>query len=562
MGYSCQWDTPGDSYKVYINTPDFRTIVCCNWARPNSGETDREITIEIKRYVYNALRIRISFHLEDDFDPEYKIFPYNANILLINHWVILFAERLTELLEYVDNHESRIEITLGTEKSKKKRRHQITLGDDISHTIGIVSEAVYLIEPGEIGLTSAVLSAMANRIVYPDGKTLIQDAKNTGLGDITAENYEESVKAALSSKRWQEPLYALKPFHSLMRACGSLIIHPSTPVPGYMSRFDRKNVNLDIMLSRSSSTGVRPMSLRQLELIQRIISHDSGMILLGNSLLSPGTSKTMTSILSEETLDMSTDLLSESAVEVCQEALMTATPDEALSIPGVLAMRVVIRSLASSMDSADEWKHLRSVFLDNTDRIMHPVQDVASVCPQMGIVRLYVNDILALAGLLDNHLGISSDSMSILALTRKQFLAGNAFRRVNKTMQLYHTGVIKAELSPYSSLRDSMGPLARDVFEPLIVSLLTIAGVEPNPNTSISSTKEFCSIMISLVETLSVLERNTQRPQLIQEAEQGIVVENTQKTDLKTEKRADNRGITEQVPVRRTSTTDAGLEDY
>ena len=230
------------------------------------------------------------------------------------------------------------------------------------------------------------------------------------------------------------------------------------------------------------------------------------MILLGNSLLSPGTSKTITSILSEETLDMSTDLLSETAVEVCQEALMTATPDEALSIPGVLAMRAVIRSMAVSMDSADKWKHLRSVFLDNTDRIMHPVQDVASVCPQMGIVRSYVTDILALAGLLDNHLGSSSNDVSILSLTRKQFLAGNAFRRVNKTMQLYHTGVIKAELSPYSSLRDSMGLLARDAFEPLIVSLLTIVGVEPNPSTSISSTKEFCSIMIPLVEILSAVE--------------------------------------------------------
>ena len=508
--WTTQWDIPGDSYKVYINTPDFRTIVCCNWARPNSGETDREITIKIKRYVYNALRIRISFHLEDDFDPEYKIFPYSANILLINHWVVLFAERLTELLEQVDNYDSRVEIALSTKKSKKKRRHQITLGDDISHTIGIVSEAVYLIEPGEIGLTSAVLSAMANRIVYPDGKTLIQDAKNTGLGDITAENYDESVKAALSSNRWQEPLYALKPFHSLMRACGSLIIHPSTPVPGYMSRFDRKNVNLDVMLGRSASTGVRSMSLRQLELIQRIINHDSGMILLGNSLLSPGTSKTMTSILSEETLDMSADMLAESAIEVCQEALMTATPDEALSIPGVLAMRAVVRSMAVSMKPENEWEYLRSVFLDDTDRIMHPVQDIASVCPQMGIVRSYITDILALAGLLDNHLGISSDDMSILSLTRKQFLAGNVFRKVNKTMQLYHTGVIKMETSPYSSLRDSMGPLARDVFEPLIVSLLTIAGVEPNPSTSVSSTKEFCSIIIPLVETLSTIERNDQ----------------------------------------------------
>lgn len=509
QNWTTRWDSPGDSYKVYTNTPDFRTLISCNWARPNSGDTDREVTIEVERHRSNIPEIRISFYLEDDFDSEYKIFPYSANILLINHWVVLFAERLTELLEHVDNYDSRVEIALSTKKSKKKRRHQITLGDDTSRTIGIVSESVYLIEPGEIGLTSAVLSAMANRIIYPDGKTLIQDAKNTGLGDITTENYEESVNAALSSNRWQKPLYALKPFHSLMRACGSLIIHPSTPVPGYLSRFDRKNANLDIMLSRSAST-VRSMSLRQLELIQRIINHDSGMILLGNSLLSPGTSKTMTSILSEDTLDMDTDLLADSASRVCQEVLMTATPDEALSIPGVLAMRAVIRSLAVSMDSADEWEHLRSVFLDDTDRIMHPVQDVASVCPQMGIVRSYVTDVLALAGLLDNHLGISSDDMSILSLTRKQFLAGNAFRRVNKTMQLYHTGVIKMEVSPYSSLRDSMGPLARDVFEPLLVSLLTIAGIAPDPSISVSSTKEFCSIMIPLVKTLSAVEQNDQ----------------------------------------------------
>lgn len=504
-----RWDTPGDSYKVYTNISDFRTLISCNWTRFSTGYTDREVTIEVERYSSNTSKIKVSFYLEDDFDPEYKIFPYNTNILLINHWVALLAERLTELLEHVDNYDSRVEITLSTKKSKKKRRHQVSLDDDISHAIGIVSEAVYLIEPGETGLTAAVLSAMANRINYPDGKTLIQDAKSTGLGDITTEKYEESVKAALSSNRWQEPLYVLKPFHSLMRACGSLLIYPSTPVPGYMSRFDRKNANIDVILSRSASTGVRPMSLRQLELIQRIISHDSGMILLGNSLLSPGTSKTMTSILSEETLDMSTDLLADSASIVCQEALMTATPDEALSIPGVLTMRAVIRSLAVSMDSVDEWEHLRSMFLGDTNRVMHPVQDVASVCPQIRIVRSYVTDILAFAGLLDNHLGISSDSMSILALTRKQFLAGNAFRRVNKTMQLYRTGVIKTEVSTYSSLRDSMGPLARDVFEPLIVSLLTIVGVEPNPSTSVSSTKEFCSIMIPLVETLSSIERNT-----------------------------------------------------
>lgn len=511
QNWSTRWDAPGDSYKVDASTHDFKAMVSCNWSRPKSGESDREVTIEVERYVSKIPEIRIAFYLKDDFDSDYKIFPENAKILLKNHWVVLFAERLTELLEHVDNYDSRVKITLSTENPGRKYRPNIDFTGKVSHTISIVSEAVSLIESGEIGLTAAVLSAMVNRIIYPDGKTLIQDvANNTGLGDITAERHEQSVDAALNNDRWNEPLYALKPFHSLMRACGSLIIHPSTPVPGYMSRFDYQNTNINVNLSDNAYAGINPTSIKQLGLIQKIIRHDPGMALLGNSLLSPGTSKTLNGILSEEASSMGTDLLADSAVKSCQEALMMTTPDEALSIPSVLAMRTVIRSLTASMNSESEWEHLRSEFLNGTNRIIHPVQGVSSVCPQMKIVESYITDILALANLLDNHLEISSDNMSILSLTRKQFLAGNAFRKVNNTMQLYHTGAIKTEMRPYSSLRDSMRSLARDAFEPLIVSLLTIAGVEPNPSTSVSSTKEFCSIMIPLVKTLSSIERNAQ----------------------------------------------------
>ena len=510
QNWGTRWDTSGESYQVVASTPDTKALVSCNWSRPKSGGTDREVVIETERHNSKIPEIRIVFYLKDNFDSDYNIFPYSANILLINHWVVLFAERLIELLEHVDNYESRVEITLSTENPKKKYGLDIDFAGKVSHTISIVSEAVNLIEPGEIGLTAAVLSAMANRITYPDGKSLIQDAKNMGLGDITAENHEKSVERALSSNRWNEPLYALKPFHSLMRACGSLIIHPSTPVPGYMSRFDYRITNINVNLSDAVYGGVRPTSLRQMELTQKIISHNSGMTLLGNSLLSPGTNKTVTSILSEEVPNMGADLLSDSAVKVFQEALMMTTSNEALSVNRVLAMRAVIRSLAASMKSENEWEHLRSVFLSDTDRIMHPVQDVSGVCPQMRIVESYVTDILALANLLDNHLEISSSSMSILSLTRKQFLAGNAFRKVNKTMQLYHTGAIKTELRPYVSLKDSMSSIARDVTKPIVISLCTVAGIEPDSNTSASSMKDFCSIMIPLVKTLSTVEQNAQ----------------------------------------------------
>ena len=118
--WTTQWDIPGDSYKVYTNTPDFRTIISCNWTRFSTGDTDREVTIKVERYSSNTTEIRISFYFEDDFDPEYKIFPYSANILLISHWVALLAERLTELLEHVDNYDSRVEIALSTKKSKKE----------------------------------------------------------------------------------------------------------------------------------------------------------------------------------------------------------------------------------------------------------------------------------------------------------------------------------------------------------------------------------------------------------------------------------------------------------
>ena len=505
--WTTRWDTPGDSYQVVTSTPDVKALVSCNWTGVLNS-IDREVTIEVERQNNSRIpEIRIVFSLKDNFDPDYQLFPYGASTLLKNHWVVLFAERLIELLDYVEDYSSRVEVTLSTEKPRNRYRHESDSAVKVSHTISIVSEAAYLIEPGEIGLTSAVLSAMANRINYPDGKTLIQDAKNTGLGDITAENYEESVKAALSNNRWQEPLYALKPFHSLMRACGSLVIHPSTPVPGYMRRFDNKNTNINVVLNDAIYADIKPMSLRQLELIQRIISQDSGMALLGDSLLIPGDNKTLTGILSEEASNMRTDMLTDSAVKVFQDALMVATPDEALSIPRVLAMRAVIKSLAASMRSESEWERLRSEFINDTNRIMHPVQGVASVHPQMRIVGSYVTDILALAELLDNHLGNGSDSMSILALTRRQFLTGHLFKRVNKTMQLYQTGVIKMEIMPYGSLRDSMRTIARDAIKPLLYSLSTIAGVDPDLDIPVSGTKKFCNIAVLLVQILSATGR-------------------------------------------------------
>ena len=80
QNWTTRWDTPGDSYKVYTNTSDFRTLISCNWNRFNTGDTDREVTIEVERYSSNTSKIKVSFYLEDDFDPEYKIFPYNTNM--------------------------------------------------------------------------------------------------------------------------------------------------------------------------------------------------------------------------------------------------------------------------------------------------------------------------------------------------------------------------------------------------------------------------------------------------------------------------------------------------
>ena len=230
QNWTTRWDTPGDSYQVVTSTPDVKALVSCNWTGVLNS-IDREVSIEVERQNSRIPEIRIVFSLKDNFDPDYQLFPYGASTLLKNHWVVLFAERLIELLEHVEDYTSRVEVTLSTEKPRNRYRHESDSAVKVSHTISIVSEAAYLIEPGEIGLTSAVLSAMANRINYPDGKSLIQDAKSMGLDDITMENHEKSVKRALSSDRWNEPLYALKPFHSLMRVCGSLIIHPSTPVP-------------------------------------------------------------------------------------------------------------------------------------------------------------------------------------------------------------------------------------------------------------------------------------------------------------------------------------------
>jgi hypothetical protein len=56
-------------------------------------------------------------------------------------------------------------------------------------------------------------------------------------------------------------------------------------------------------------------------------------------------------------------------------------------------------------------------------------------------------------------------------------------------------------------LRDSMRTIARDAIKPLLYSLSTIAGVDPDLDIPVSGTKKFCNIAVPLVQILSATGR-------------------------------------------------------
>lgn len=118
-----------------------------------------------------------------------KLIPNKASLLLENHWMTLLAERLLELIASIEVH---------PEVSGKSSRSfffriitEVASGTDYDErfsletkALEILAEAVPRIQPGEVGLTSALLSMMEMKVEFNNADEFFNYAHKLGIDKV------------------------------------------------------------------------------------------------------------------------------------------------------------------------------------------------------------------------------------------------------------------------------------------------------------------------------------------------------------------------------------------
>ena len=142
------------------------------------------------------------------------ILPSKASVLLENHWMTLFAERLLELLN---------SITIPTRTPEKPHsgfffRVTTEVADGTNYderlsletkALRVLVDAVIKVQPGEVGLTSALLSMLEVKVEFSDDGEMLQYAHKLGIDKVKYKSGDEYV------------------FPTVLHAARTLLIPPS-----------------------------------------------------------------------------------------------------------------------------------------------------------------------------------------------------------------------------------------------------------------------------------------------------------------------------------------------
>lgn len=116
-----------------------------------------------------------------------KIVPNKAEEYLNGHWLTILAERIVEVVSCVNSNEYGynelvIEFSHGMD-TKLDKEFSSAL-----NALRFTKEIAPRIQPGRVGITSALLSMLKLSTVYPSTDALIQEAEKVGLAELTTEN--------------------------------------------------------------------------------------------------------------------------------------------------------------------------------------------------------------------------------------------------------------------------------------------------------------------------------------------------------------------------------------
>lgn len=116
--------------------------------------------------------IGISLNLDTDESPydNYLLHLINEERIAKDHWLILFVRRLAELLACTHHRQGRLSIGILSETGN----------------MALIRNSVHMIEPGQAGLTAALVSAIALTDIFNSLEDIERFARTTGVIDVVS----------------------------------------------------------------------------------------------------------------------------------------------------------------------------------------------------------------------------------------------------------------------------------------------------------------------------------------------------------------------------------------
>lgn len=185
--------------------------------------------------------ISISLNLDTDENPydNHLLHLINENRIAEDHWLILFVRRLAELLACTQYRKGRLSIGILPETGN----------------MTLIRNSVEMVEPGQVGLTAALVSAIALTDVFNSLEDIESFARTTGVIDV------------MSPVSTEESEYCKPRFSSVHSIAQSILAYTSPDTP---EKLERENLR-SLFEKNLCSTPTEDNDIRNEMLLDQII---------------------------------------------------------------------------------------------------------------------------------------------------------------------------------------------------------------------------------------------------------------------------------------------------
>jgi hypothetical protein len=189
----------GRKYKIQANDSSGQYRVEIN--RSVKGmDLDRSYSHNITRVIVSAsdpdlpslgYKPKIALTIISSGKHAKEIVPNKAEEYLNEHWLTILAERMVEAVSYINKNDDRfhelvIEFSCGRDAKLDKKF------SGALNALRFTKEMSSRIQPGRVGITSALLSMLEMSTTYASADALIQEAENAGLTELTSVSVQNS----------------------------------------------------------------------------------------------------------------------------------------------------------------------------------------------------------------------------------------------------------------------------------------------------------------------------------------------------------------------------------